>query len=263
MGDPVRPVVLTIAGLDPGGGAGIVADIRAIEAHGCWAAAVVTTLTVQTVRRVGEIHTPPPALIRAQIEAVFDDHPVAAVKIGLLGNPSMIDAVADGIAGRGVPVVLDPVCAATSGARFLDPAARDRLRGRLLPHVAVLTPNREEARWLARLSQPVDVSNAARVLLKDGVGHVLVTGAKSSAGIYEDRLYTRDTVLSIEHREITTNRVHGTGCLHSASIAAHLARGATVPESARAAAGWMERVLDNAVAFGGAGAPDGAIPVIA
>lgn len=257
----MRPVVLTIAGLDPGGGAGIVADIKTIEAHGCWAAAVATSLTVQTVDRVAETHAPPPELIVAQIDAVFDDHPVAAVKIGLLGGTTTIDAVAHALRRGDVPVVLDPVCAATSGRRFLDERARGRLRGGLLPLVDVLTPNREEARWLTGLPRSADLAEAARRLLDDGARHVLVTAAAGNDNVFEDWLFTKDRVLRIEHRRVATRCLHGTGCLHSASIAAHLAQGASVEAAARAAAGWMERALDNAVAFGGGGSPDATIRV--
>ncbi|NIS37417.1 MAG: bifunctional hydroxymethylpyrimidine kinase/phosphomethylpyrimidine kinase, partial [Actinobacteria bacterium] len=199
------------------GGAGIVADIKAIEAHRCWAAAVATTLTVQTVGRVDAAHEVPPEILVAQIGAVFSDHPVAAVKVGLLGGAATVDAVANALRGRGLPVVLDPVCCATSGARFLDDAARDRLRGALLPLVDVVTPNRDEVLWLAGLPPEAEIEAAAEALLEDGARHVLVTGASAANGVYEDRLFSRQGIQAIEHREVATDRIHGTGCLHSSS----------------------------------------------
>ena len=252
----MRPVVLSIAGLDPGGGAGIVADIKAIEAHGCWAAAVATTLTVQTVARIDDLHVVPPRLLAAQIAAVFEDHPVAAVKIGLLGGAATVDAVAGALRGRGIPIVLDPVCASTSGKQFLDAAALARLRTGLLPYVEVLTPNREEAVLLAGLPPTGRAREAAERLMGFGARHVLITGGASGNGVCEDRLFSAAGVDSIAHRAIPTDRVHGTGCLHSSGVAARLARGESVFDAASGAGRWLERALECAVAFGGGGAPD-------
>jgi len=256
----VRPVVLSIAGLDPGGGAGIVADIKAIEAHGCWAAAVATTLTVQTVARIDDMHAVPPGLLAAQIDAVFSDHAVAAVKIGLLGNAPAVDAVADALRGRGIPIVLDPVCASTSGKQFLDSVALEHLRARLLPHVDVLTPNREEAVVLAGLPPTRSEREVADKLLAFGARHVLMTGGASGNGVCEDRLFSAAGVQSIVHRAIPTDRVHGTGCLHSSGVAARLARGESVLDAAIGAGRWLERALECAVAFGCGGAPDAVAP---
>lgn len=252
----MRPVVLSIAGLDPGGGAGIVADVKAIEAHGCWAAAVATTLTVQTTARVGDLHAVPPRLLRAQIAAVFADHPVAAVKIGLLGGAPSVAAVARALRDYKVPLVLDPVCTATSGRRFLDERALARLRAELLPIVHVLTPNREEAGWLAGLPPSASARDAADKLRGLGVRHVLITGGTTRHGVCEDRLFSADGVHTIAHRAIVTDRLHGTGCLHSSSVAARLARGESVLAAATGAGRWLEQTLEHSVAFGDGGSPD-------
>lgn len=255
----MRPVVLSIAGLDPGGGAGIVADVKTIEAHGCWAAAVATTLTVQTVARVADLHAVPASLLTAQIAAVFEDHPVAAVKIGLLGSAVAVSAVTRGLSGRKVPIVLDPVCASTHGTRFLDEPALARLRAELLPCVDVLTPNREEALRVAGLPSSSGAREAADKLLGFGARYVLITGRAPGNGVCEDRLFSAGSVHSVAHRAIATDRLHGTGCLHSSSVAARLARGESVLDAASGAGRWLERAIERAVAFGGGGAPDAAV----
>jgi hydroxymethylpyrimidine/phosphomethylpyrimidine kinase len=248
--------VLSIAGLDPGGGAGIVADVKTIEAHDCWATAVATTLTVQTVAWVGDLHAVPPRLLASQIDAVFADHPVAAVKIGLLGGAPSIIAVARVLRDRNVPIVLDPVCASTNGRRFLDEPALACLRAELLPSVHVLTPNREEAGLLAGLPPSASAREAADKLRGLGARHVLITGGTSGRGVCEDRLFSADGVHTIEHRAIVTDRLHGTGCLHSSSVAARLARGESVLDAAVGAGCWLEQTIDRAVAFGDGGSPD-------
>lgn len=254
----MRPVVLSIAGLDPGGGAGIVADVKAIEAHGCWAAAVATTLTVQTVARVGDLHVVPPRLLEAQIAAVFEDHRVAAVKIGLLGGAPSIVAVAHALRGREVAVVLDPVCASTNGRRFLDAHAIARLGDELLPSVDVLTPNRDEAALLAGLPPSASARDAVDRLMGLGVRHVLITGGTPRNGVCEDRLFSSNRVYALAHRAIETQRLHGTGCLHSSSVAARLARGDSVLDAAAGAGRWLEQTIECGVAFGAGGAPDAA-----
>jgi len=255
----LRPVVLSIAGLDPGGGAGIVADVKTIEAHGCWAAAVATTLTVQTVSRVDDLHAVPPRVLTAQIAAVFADHPVAAVKIGLLGNAAAIRAVSRGLDGRHLPIVLDPVCASTSGTRFLDEAALACLRAELLPCVEVLTPNLAEAFLLAGLPQSAAAGDAANELLGLGARYVLITGGASRNGVCEDRLFSAAGVHAIAHRAIATDRLHGTGCLHSSSVASRLARGESALDAATGAGLWLTQAIERAVGFGDGGAPDAAL----
>jgi hydroxymethylpyrimidine/phosphomethylpyrimidine kinase len=251
--------VLSIAGLDPGGGAGIVADVKAIEAHGCWAAAVVTTSTVQTISRVGAVHELPAQLLTAQIDAVFQDHAVAAVKIGLLGSAATIGAVARALSGCRVPIVLDPVCASSSGTRFLDQPALACLRTDLLPQVEVLTPNQEEALVLAGVPASSGEREAVDVLLGHGARHVLVTGGVPRNGVCEDRLYSAANVHRFEHRAIATERLHGTGCLHSSSLAARLARGESILEAACGAGLWLEHAIEQGVAFGAGGSPDAAM----
>jgi len=253
----LRPVVLTLAGLDPGGGAGLIADVKAIEAHRCWAAAVATALTSQTVAAVRAVEPVAGGLLADQVAAVFDDLDVAAVKVGMLAGRDNVATVAGALEGRDVPVVLDPVCASTSGSRFLDDAALGAMRSELLPQVHVVTPNLEEAAILSGVPG-AGPRAAADLLLGFGVDHVLISGGAGRDGRCVDRLYSRDTEHEIVHRALDTDRVHGTGCLHSASIAARLALGDSVLAAARAAAEWMERAIEHGVPFGNGGSPDAA-----
>lgn len=251
----MRAVVLSVAGLDPGGGAGLIADAKTIEAHGCWPAAVATALTAQTVAEVRAVHPVPATWLAEQIEAVFADLEVAAVKLGLLPTLETVLAVAAVLSDRALPIVLDPVCRSTSGTRFLDDAALVGLREALLPIVTVATPNAEEARILAG-SHRNGLHGCARSLLDLGLQNVLITGGAGGGGTCEDLLFSADDVQVVRHRTIATNRDHGTGCVHSSSVASNLAHGATVPEAVAAAGRWMEHVLERAVGFGAGGAPD-------
>ncbi|MEM7239273.1 MAG: bifunctional hydroxymethylpyrimidine kinase/phosphomethylpyrimidine kinase, partial [Pseudomonadota bacterium] len=142
------PIALTIAGSDSGGGAGIQADLKAFSALGVYGASVITALTAQNTQAVTAVETVSTAMIAAQIDAVFDDLAIDVVKIGMLSTPDIIAAVADGLSGRDVPVVLDPVMVAKSGAVLLEPAAIRTLTERLLPMAALVTPNLPEAAQL-------------------------------------------------------------------------------------------------------------------
>jgi hydroxymethylpyrimidine/phosphomethylpyrimidine kinase len=243
--------------LDPGGGAGLIADVKAIESHGCWAAAVATALTSQTVAAVRAVEPVSGALLADQVAAVFEDFEVSAVKVGMLAGRENVLAVAAALGGRDVPIVLDPVCGSTSGTRFLDEPALEALRVTLLPLVHVLTPNQEEAGILSGIPGAA-ADEAAASLRTHGVEHVLVSGGEGLHGHCVDRLFSSEPVREIVHRSLETNRVHGTGCLHSASIAARLAQGDTVYAAACAAAAWMEQAIQHGVPFGGGGSPDAA-----
>lgn len=256
----MRPVVLSIAGLDPGGGAGVLADVRTFEAHDCWAAAVVATQTVQRVGSVRDVRATPADLVAGQIRAVLDDHAVSAVKIGLLAAAETIDAVVSALGDCAAPVVLDPVLDSTSGTRFVDDAALAALRERLLPRVRVVTPNLPEALRLAGCAVTSAATDAAARLRGCGARHVLITGGEADGAWCDDQLFDDSGTYRIRHRAIETDRVHGTGCAHSSSLAARLAHGCSVREAAEGAARWVEGALTRGLAFGGGGSPDTAWP---
>jgi hydroxymethylpyrimidine/phosphomethylpyrimidine kinase len=236
----VTPNVLTIAGSDSGGGAGIQADLKTFSALGAYGASVITALTAQNTRAVSAIHDVPPEFVSAQMDAVFDDIDFAAVKIGMLSRPAIIDAVADGLRRhRARNVVLDPVMVAKSGDRLLRADAVSALRQLLLPLATVITPNLPEAAVLLDLEEADDeagmIDAAARlralgpqaVLLKGG--H-LVKGAESV-----DVLDDGGEPLTLAAPRITTANTHGTGCTLSSAIAALLARGLPLRAAVREA----------------------------
>jgi hydroxymethylpyrimidine/phosphomethylpyrimidine kinase len=222
--------VLTIAGSDSGGGAGIQADLKTFSALGTYGASVITALTAQNTRAVTAIHDVPPAFVTAQIDAVFDDIAIAAVKIGMLSRPAIIDAVADGLRRhRAQSVVLDPVMVAKSGDRLLRPEAIAALKERLLPLAAVITPNLPEAAVLLELEEPRDEAgmiDAAARLRALGPRAVLLKGGHLETGAQSiDVLDDGAAPLTLAAPRIATGNTHGTGCTLSAAIAALLARG--------------------------------------
>jgi hydroxymethylpyrimidine/phosphomethylpyrimidine kinase len=252
-GPPIAltPIALTVAGSDSGGGAGIQADLKTFSALGVYGASVITAITAQNTRAVTAVHPVPVDIIAAQLDAVFDDLAVAAVKIGMLGGPDVIAAVADGLGnglgGRGLPVVVDPVMVAKSGATLLPDAAVAALRGRLLPLADLLTPNLPEAARLLEVavarSEP-EIEAQARALLALGARAVLMKGGHAEGAVCVDLLVTGDGgVLRLEARRQRTRNTHGTGCTLSAAIAAGLAKGQALPEAVSAAHIYLQRAI--------------------
>lgn len=238
---------LTIAGSDSGGGAGVQADLKTFSALGVYGASVLTAITAQNTRAVTAVEAVPPAMIAAQLAAVFDDLAVHAVKIGMLGGPDAIDAVAQGLAGRSVPVVLDPVMVAKSGDALLADDAVGALRARMLPLADLLTPNLPEAARL--LDAPVAADEAAmlaqgRALMALGPRAVLMKGGHAPGATCVDLLITGDGALRLSAPRHATRNTHGTGCTLSAAVAAGLARGLGLAEAVAAA----HRYLQGAIA---------------
>lgn len=240
-------IALTIAGSDSGGGAGIQADLKTFSALGVYGASVITALTAQNTRAVTMVEPASPAMIAAQIDAVFDDLAVRAVKLGMLGGPEAIATVAAGLGGRGVPVVLDPVMVAKSGDRLLPNEALAALRRELLPRATLLTPNLPEAADL--LGQPPATDEAAmtaqaQALRAMGAQAVLMKGGHAAGAECVDLLVTETGITRLTAPRRQTANTHGTGCTLSAAIAAGLARGRTLQDATRAA----HRYLQGAIA---------------
>lgn len=239
MSQKSPPIAVTIAGSDSSGGAGIQADLKTFSALGVYGASVITALTAQNTLGVTAIHDAPPDFITAQMDAVFSDLKVAAVKIGMLSRPATIAAVADALERLGARnIVLDPVMVAASGARLLEDAAIATLKARLLPLADVVTPNLPEA--AALLDVPVAADEAAmrtqgEALLALGAKAVLMKGGHGEGAESVDLLVTRDAVLRLPAPRHATRNTHGTGCTLSSAIASGLARGLTLPEAVRAA----------------------------
>jgi len=247
-------IAVTIAGSDSGGGAGIQADLKTFSALGVYGASVVTALTAQNTQRVTGIHDVPADFIAAQIDAVFSDLAVGAVKIGMLSQASAIEAVAAGLARhRAQSVVLDPVMVATSGDRLIAPAAVATLRRALIPLALVITPNLPEA--AALLEAPAarnesEMRAQAQALLALGCRAVLLKGGHGSGSESVDLLVEGGRVERLAAPRINTANTHGTGCTLSSAIAAGLAKGRPLVEAVRAAKAYVTAAIAAADRLG-------------
>ncbi len=229
------PNLLSIAGSDPSGGAGIQADLKTFAALGCHGMAVITALTAQNTRGVGAIHAPPPEFLRAQINAIFEDIDVAAVKIGMLGNAANVGIVADRLTAFAPKfVVLDPVLAATSGDSLGDAEVASAIARLLLPLVDLVTPNAPEAARLTGLPEASDLDGMRRLgegLMAMGARAVLVKGGHIPGADAQDLLLDRTGEMVFSAPWIKTHNTHGTGCTLSSAIAAYVAGGSALAEA--------------------------------
>jgi hydroxymethylpyrimidine/phosphomethylpyrimidine kinase len=258
------PRLLTIAGSDSGGGAGIQADLKAFARCGAHGMSAITAITAQNTVAVTEVYPLPPEAIVAQVRAVAEDIGVDAVKIGMLGTRETIAAVDQALDLVGdVPIVLDPVMIAESGARLLDEDAEEALRTRLLPRVTVVTPNLPEARVLARAggaaggpaAAEADPAELARAIHALGPGIVVVTGGHREQAI--DTFFDGERLVELPGERYPEGAAHGSGCTHSSALAAHLALGLDPLEAARRA----KQIASEAVRDGLRGLGAGAGPV--
>jgi hydroxymethylpyrimidine/phosphomethylpyrimidine kinase len=225
------PTALTIAGSDSGGGAGIQADLKTFLDHRVYGMSVVTAVTAQNTRGVRGVWPVPVAGVRAQLAAVFEDLPVDAVKIGMLGDAATIGAVADVLEGLTMrpPIVLDPVMLAKGGAALLDPAAVGALRARLVPLATLVTPNLPEAAVLGEIG-----------------GAVLLKGGHAEGAEVVDRLVFSGGTREWRHPRVVSRNTHGTGCTLAAAIAAWLAKGATLEEACERAIAYVAGLVAGA-----------------
>jgi hydroxymethylpyrimidine/phosphomethylpyrimidine kinase len=234
MAEKPVPAVLSIAGSDSGGGAGIQADLKAFARCGVHGMTAITALTAQNTVGVEAVEQVPPEMVIAQVRAVAEDIGVDAVKIGMLGNAATVTAVVEALGYVGdAPVVLDPVMVAESGARLLDDDACDALINDLLPLVTIATPNIPEARVLAGLGSDASQEDLARAVQLLGPDAVVVTGGHSDALV--DLFFDGEEPVEIPGERHPSEAAHGSGCTHSSSIAAFLARGAEPLQAAAAA----------------------------
>jgi hydroxymethylpyrimidine/phosphomethylpyrimidine kinase len=247
------PIALTIAGSDSSGGAGIQADLKTFAALSVYGASVITALTAQNTNGVSGIHQVPAEFVTAQIDAVFSDLAVGAVKIGMVAQPPVIDAIVAGLA-RWSPkhVVLDPVMVATSGDRLLAIEAVDALRTKLIPRASVITPNLPEA--AALLDEPVAAGEAAveeqgKRLLAMGCKAVLIKGGHGEGAESIDYLIDSNGTIALAAPRIATKNTHGTGCSLSSAIAAGLAKGEGMETAVRNAKAWISAAIAEADRF--------------
>ncbi len=253
MSTPRRRSVLSIAGSDSGGGAGIQADVRTITAHGLHALTSITAITAQNTRGVTSIHACPLDVLRAQIESAFADFDIGAVKIGMLANAEVIRCVASALHAQAhKPVVLDPVMVATSGAALLDPGAIACLVETLFPLASVVTPNVPEAVLLgaAAVTSESSLRVAADAIRQLGATAVLLKGGHLDGPLVVDWLDSDNATRSFSHPRLSREG-HGTGCTLSSAIACGLALGNTLEEACCNATDYVHGALLHAYLPGG------------
>lgn len=247
------PVALTIAGSDSSGGAGIQADLKTFAALGVYGASAITALTAQNTKGVAAIHAVPAAFVTAQIDAVFSDLDVGAVKIGMVAQAESIDAIAAALS-RWKPghIVLDPVMVATSGDRLLAAEAVVVLRTKLMPLASVITPNLPEA--AALLDEPIarseaEIESQGRRLLGLGCRAVLIKGGHGEGTESIDYLVGADKTIALAAPRVATQNTHGTGCSLSSAVAASLAKGEDLETAVRNAKSWISAAIASADRF--------------
>jgi hydroxymethylpyrimidine/phosphomethylpyrimidine kinase len=248
---------LTIAGSDSGGGAGIQADLKTFAAIGVFGTSALTSITAQNTLGVRMIQDLSLEIIKAQIDAVFEDIGVDALKTGMLNSREIIETVVESIKNRGVPIVVDPVMVAASGARLQREDAVEVLLNKLLPIATIVTPNLHEAEIIAGLEikDIVDMERAAKEIKKIGSRNVLIKGGHLVGEEVVDILYNGAEYVYFKSPRIKTKNLHGTGCTFSASITAYLARGSSVKEAVELSKRFMEKAIMFSLSIGKGNGP--------
>ncbi|MGE3801286.1 MAG: bifunctional hydroxymethylpyrimidine kinase/phosphomethylpyrimidine kinase [Candidatus Kapaibacterium sp.] len=247
--------VLTIAGSDSGGGAGIQADLKTFEAHGLFGMSVITSVTAQNTLGVQGVWDIPPEGVEGQLTAIFDDLPVDAIKIGMLSNHGIATVVVDFLESRAnsLPIVLDPVMVATSGDRLLTEETVETMISRLFPLATLVTPNIREAEVLAKVlpDSASSVEEWCETIYQYGSKGVLITGGDGSdEAEVTDTYYDGKEFLTLRGERIVSKQTHGTGCTLSSAIAANLALGVEVVEGIRLAREYVRRGIQLAPGLG-------------
>lgn len=258
MSRPKHPQALTIASSDSGGGAGIQADIKAMQANGVFALSVIVAITAQNTQTVSMVHALPRDIIETQIEAVFDDFEIGAVKTGMLFSSEIVDWVSALLKKREAEyLVVDPVMTSKDGTALLKPDAVETMKKKLFPLATLVTPNIQEAENLAGTSihSLKDVEEAARRIHGLGPRNVLVKGGHLESDPGVDILFDGKTFAPYPGEWIVTKNTHGTGCTYSAAISAQLARGSTLRESIASAKTFITEAIRHARAIGGGSGP--------
>lgn len=244
--------LLTIAGSDSCGGAGIQADLKTFSALGTYGMSVITAVTAQNTTVVSAIHELPASMVKAQIDSIFDDIKVDAVKIGMVASENIVQAIAAGLSKyRPAHIVMDPVMLSKSGSHLLHPQAQQALVTELLPLCTLLTPNLPEAAAISGISvaRPADMEAAARIIYGLGAPRVLVKGGHLE-GRSLDVFYDGDRFSYFDRPRIETNNTHGTGCTFSAAIAAFLARGWDYCQAIELAKEYISTAIAQSFAIG-------------
>jgi hydroxymethylpyrimidine/phosphomethylpyrimidine kinase len=249
---PIKQV-LTIAGSDSGGGAGIQADIKSMSANGVFAMSVVTAVTAQNTEEVTDVFELPTSIVAAQIDAVFDDFDVAAVKTGMLSSAAIVETVARMLKPQNVTnLVVDPVMISKSGHLLLKPDAINAIKGQLFPLALLVTPNIHEAQQLSgiEIKTLADARRAAKIIHGFGCKHVLIKGGHLPTDRATDLLYDGRFFNMFKGEFIDTPHTHGTGCTFASAIAAHLAQGKSVNDAIQAAKTYLTEAIRHSLAIG-------------
>ena len=257
MADPIGRVLI-IAGSDSGGGAGVQADIKTVTALGAYAATAITAITVQNTLGVHGVHAVPVAIVEAQARAVLDDIGADAIKVGMLGDTAMVEAVAALLdAYAGIPAVIDPVMIAKGGQPLLAGAAIKALASLLMPRAALLTPNAPEACALtgAPVETTDDLRRAGEALLAMGARAVLMKGGHIAGPTVTDILMTRSGETTFEGPRVEGRHTHGTGCTLASACAAGLAQGLTLERAVARGWGYTAEAIRRAPGFGAGHGP--------
>jgi hydroxymethylpyrimidine/phosphomethylpyrimidine kinase len=245
--------VLTIAGSDSGGGAGIQADIKAMSANGVFAMSAITAVTAQNTEEVAGVFELPLSIIAAQIDAVFDDFDVAAVKTGMLSSRDIVELVAKRLKSQQVAnLVVDPVMISKTGHALLKDDAIDAMKSQLFPLATVVTPNVHEAQRLSGvdIQTLADARRAAKVIHGFGSKHVLIKGGHLLTERGTDLLYDGRFFNVLKGEFIETQHTHGTGCTFASALAAHLARERPVLDAVQAAKAYVTEAIRHSLAIG-------------
>jgi len=248
-----QPVVLTIAGFDPSGGAGVLADIKTFAAFGCYGLAVVTSLTFQNTRQVFGALNQKAEAVWQQIAPLFEDFEISAVKTGMLPTAEIVHEVASIIRANAVPVVVvDPVLKSTSGFDLVDDLAVDALASDLFPLASLVTPNIAEAQRLSgvEIRDRLQAERAAEVMLKMGTRAVLITGGDTDSGLATDLLLDAQGTTAFSTERIKSKHTHGTGCTLTSSLACLMAQGRSLRESVPMAKRYVARAIEAAPEIG-------------
>ena len=252
------PQVLTIAGSDSGGGAGIQADIKAMSANGVFAMSVITAITAQNTEEVTDVFELPTGIIASQMDAVFDDFEVAGVKTGMLSSTAVVEVVAKMLKPQNVTnLVVDPVMISKSGHPLIKPDAVEAMKQQLFPLALLVTPNVHEAQQLSgiEIKSLADARRAAKVIHGFGCKHVLIKGGHLLAERATDLLYDGRFFNIFKGEFIETPHTHGTGCTYASAITAHLARGKSLADAVQTAKTYLTEAIRHSLAIGHGNGP--------
>ncbi|HEY3138687.1 MAG TPA: bifunctional hydroxymethylpyrimidine kinase/phosphomethylpyrimidine kinase [Blastocatellia bacterium] len=248
-----QPVVMTIAGFDPSGGAGVLADIKTISAFGCYGVAVITSITFQNTEQVVGVEHQSADAVRRQLAALFDDFEIAAVKTGMLPTAEIVQEVTDAIKAQAVrTVVVDPVFTSSSGDRLADELAIEAMVKHLFPLASLVTPNAAEASRITKIEtlDKSGIERAAQAILSSGAKAVLITGGDAGSDQSSDLLVDSEGAAVYEGERIKSRHTHGTGCTFASAIAGLLARGRSLRESVPIAKRYINEAILNAPGLG-------------